>query len=198
MATAARVPPTTLPRTPRKLDLACGQRKHEGFVGVDVAGDADIVHDLLRTPWPFRADTVEEVVCSHFVEHIPHYRPEFGGVDGWWVFFNELYRVCKHDAKLTFVHPYAKHERAFWDPTHTRYVHEMTWYYLDVKWREAQGLDHYTAACDFEIHGSGIQGMGLPTDIATRSEDHQQFARQHYWNVIPDLQVELRARKASR
>lgn len=176
-----------------KLDLACGQNKHEGFTGIDVAGDCDITHDLLTTPWPIQTGSVEETVCSHFVEHIPHYRPEFNGQDGWWVFFNELYRVSKDGSKHTFVHPYAKSDRAFWDPTHTRYVHETTWYYLDRSWREMQRLDHYDAECDFEV--VVVSGSGIADAISTKHHEAQAFARQHYWNVIPDLVVELKARK---
>ena len=78
-----------------KLDLACGQNKQEGFTGIDIAGNYDIQHDLTVVPWPIAKDSVDETFCSHFVEHIPHYRPEFAGVDGWWVFFNELYRVSE-------------------------------------------------------------------------------------------------------
>src|SRR5690349_3423427 len=112
---------------PKKLDIACGQNKQEGFTGIDIAGDqADIKHDLNVYPWPIKTSTIEEVFCSHYVEHIPHYRPEFNGVDGWWMFFNEVYRICKDGAKCIFIHPYGKHERSIWDPTHTRYIHEMT------------------------------------------------------------------------
>jgi hypothetical protein len=175
------------------LDLACGQNKQEGFTGVDIGGDADIVHDLLKTPWPFRKNTVEETFSSHFAEHIPHYRPEFNGLDGWWRFFNELYRVCKGGAKCVFVHPYAKHQRAFWDPTHTRYIHETTWYYLDKNWRESQRLDHYHATCDFEV--VLIQGTGVDANTAGRSHEVQAERRNYYWDVIPDLIVELKVRK---
>jgi hypothetical protein len=36
------------------LDIACGQNKADGWVGIDIAADthADIVHDLLSFPWP--------------------------------------------------------------------------------------------------------------------------------------------------
>lgn len=176
-----------------KLDLACGQNKQEGFTGIDIAGDCDIKHDLLKTPWPVTAQSVEETFCSHFVEHIPHYRPEFKGVDGWWVFFNELYRVCAADAKCTFVHPYVKNDRAFWDPTHVRFIHETTWYYLDKTWREAQKLDHYDAACDFEV--VVISGLNVTDEFAAKHHEAQAYGRTHYWNTIGDLAVELKARK---
>jgi hypothetical protein len=176
-----------------RLDLACGQNKQEGFTGVDIAGDMDVKHDLMVTPWPFKTNTVDETFSSHFVEHIPHYRPEFNGADGWWVFFNELYRVCKKDAKCVFYHPYSRSDRAFWDPTHTRYIHELTWYYLSKEWRQAQKLDHYHAECDFDV--VVVAGTGMDQQISLKHHEAQAFARQFYFNVIPDLQVELRVRK---
>jgi hypothetical protein len=173
-----------------KLDVACGQNKQEGFVGIDIAGEADIVHDLNAYPWPLEDGSVNEVFCSHYLEHIPHYRPEFNGVDGWFMFFNELQRVCRKDAKLTFVCPYSRNDRAFWDPTHTRYIHETTFYYLDKAWRESQKLDHYAAECDFEV--VVISSDGIETGIASRHHEAQDFARRHYFNVLGDLIVELK------
>lgn len=178
-----------------KLNLGAGQRPVEGFQGVDIKKGPGIDHvtNLFQAPWPWPDNSVEETYSAHLVEHIPHYRPEYAGIDGWWVFFNELYRVCKPDAKSVFVHPYVKHERAFWDPTHTRYIHEVTWYYLSRAWREVQGLDHYDATCDFEV--VVIQGTGVADNVAARNHEHQAFARESYWNVIPDLVVELKALK---
>jgi hypothetical protein len=172
-----------------KLDVACGQNKQAGFKGIDIAGDADIVHDLNVFPWPVKKHSVTEVWCSHYVEHIPH-QVNGAAKDGWWLFFDELMRVCKKDAKLTFVHPYSRSDRAFWDPTHTRYVHEMTWYYLDKTWREAQGLDHYQTVADFEV--TLIQGTGMSDAFVTRNHETQEYAKAHYFNIIPDLMVELR------
>lgn len=182
-------------KTPLRLDIACGQNKQPGFIGVDIAGDADVLHDLLSFPWPFENDSVGEVFSSHWVEHIPHWRPGWAK-DGWWLFFEELHRVCKPDAKLTFVHPYVKSDRAFWDPTHIRFIHETTWYYLDKNWREQQGLGHYATDCDFEV--VLITGTGMADQFAARHHEAQAYARQFYWNVIPDLVVELRVRKPTK
>jgi len=188
---------TRVPKTKPllKLDLGCGQNCTPGFSGVDLKKCEGVTHvtDLFQAPWPFGTNSVAETTCNHVVEHIPHCRPQYEGVDGWWVFFNELWRVCGPDARCVFTHPYAKHDRAFWDPTHTRYIPETTWYYLDKQWRAAQRLDHYDATCDFEV--ISIQGVGVDANVTTRSHEVQADWRAHRWNVIPDLLVELKARK---
>lgn len=178
-----------------RLDLGCGQRATEGFVGVDIKAGSGVDHvvDLFAGKrWPWKANSVEEIIANHLVEHIPHYRPEYKGVDGFFVFFNEVYRVCKNEAFVTLNHPYSRNDRAFWDPTHTRYIHEMTWYYLDRNWREVQGLDHYDATCDFEV-------VNIATTVhdrfLTRHHEAAQFAREHHFNAVGDLNVLLKARK---
>lgn len=178
-----------------KLDIACGQNKQEGYLGIDIAGgpDVDMEHDLLVTPWPVGDNEVSHTFSSHFAEHIPHYRPEFKGLDGWWVFFNELYRVCEPDAECIFIHPYVKSDRSFWDPTHTRFIHETTWYYLNQEWREMNKLDHYDAECNFEV--VTIQGLGIAEIWQSRNSEAQRFAANHYWNYMADLQVTLKAIK---
>lgn len=178
-----------------KLDLGCGQRRSEGFQGVDlVPGEGvDYVVDLFQYPWPFEDRSVREVYCSHLIEHIPHYRPEYGGVDGFWLFFNELWRICRKGAKLTFVTPYVKCDRAFWDPSHTRFIHEVNFYYLNPAWLQEQGLSHYPITANFEI--VTIDGMGVPEEIMNRNPELQAQARNWYWNVVSDLQIQLKAVK---
>jgi hypothetical protein len=50
---------------PKKLDLACGTRKKDGFTGVDSVefDGVDIVWDLTKFPWPWETDSVEETHC---------------------------------------------------------------------------------------------------------------------------------------
>ena len=197
MTTKAKVPGTNGKtdvkiHAPKRLDIACGQNKQPGFKGIDIAGDADIVHDLNEIPWPIKANSVEEVFCSHYVEHIPHYRPGWDR-DGWWLFFDELYRVMKNGGTATFIHPYAQNSRAFWDPTHVRFIHETTWYYLHRDWRVGNGLDHYPVACNFEV--VTIDALGIADEYMARNQEQQNYARTHYWNVIPDLRAQITALK---
>ena len=193
MARAALKAMATI-HAPKKLDIACGDRLREGFTGIDIAGDAAIQHDLFVYPWPIATGVVEQINISHFCEHIPHSHPNWpSGVDGWWMFWDEVYRICAPEALVDVVSPYVRSDRAFWDPTHTRFLHEMTWYYLDKNWRQVQQLDHEPIASNFEV--VVIAGNGISDDMATRSQDFQTFARAHYWNVVQDLNVTLKARK---
>ena len=174
-----------------KLNIAAGQQPIPGFKGIDIAEGADIVHDLNVFPWPIKSNTVTEAVCSHYAEHIPHYRPEFNGVDGWWLFFDELSRIMKRNATATFTHPYVWNDRAFWDPTHVRFIHEMAYYYLDKQWRTSQGLDHYPVKCDFEVV---TISAGLSDEMMAKNDQAQAYARMHYKNSVGDLTVIIRKR----
>jgi hypothetical protein len=192
-----KVPPSTNGQTevkihaPKKLDIACGQNKQAGFKGIDIRGDADITHDLNVFPWPIKTSSVKEAFCSHYVEHIPHWMPGWER-DGWWLFFDELHRIMAKDATIQIHHPYVKNDRAFWDPTHVRYIHEVTWYYLSAEWRQMQGLDHYDVNCDFEVITINTDLQG---DLGSRSQEVQGFQRNHYWNAVGDLAVLLKAKK---
>lgn len=196
MATTEKPKRVRTPRTKSlKLDLGCGLRPEPGFAGVDIAAGEGVDYevDLFHYPWPFADRSVREVVSNHLIEHIPHYRPEYAGTDGFWMFFNELHRICQKGAKCVFTCPYAKSDRAFWDPSHTRYIHEVNFYYLDPKWLEAQGLTQYPITANFEV--VTIDGTGVPDDIINRNQEMQNQARNYYWNAVADLRIELKAIK---
>jgi hypothetical protein len=101
-----------------KLDLACGQTPIEGFEGVDLyAPNAKHKVDLFKFPYPWASDSVDEIHCSHFAEHLPA-RPveasdintlaarEFGvdaskiiGKDFLFAFMDECFRILKRGAR---------------------------------------------------------------------------------------------------
>lgn len=183
-----------------KLDLACGQRPRAGFTGVDLYADGCERVDLLTFPWPWADASVDEVVCSHFIEHIPmvyldkdnreHARAGEGRKDAFFAFFDELYRVLKPGGRVEIVVPYLRSTRAFQDPTHRRFICEDTFLYLMAEWRKANGLDHYGPSCNF------LFAPGSPVRIVDQMESirHQDVVAQRMaglWNIIQDLKVEL-------
>lgn len=184
---------------PVKLSLACGDRKPEGFYGVDIAktDSVDFVQDLLSFPWSqFPDNSVDEIECSHFVEHIPHGN---GFNDPFFQFFDEIHRILKPAefdpsnpniplkgfANITC--PYYSNMRAWQDPTHNRAISEASFLYLNKQWRIDNQLDHYPVSCDFDFS----YGYALDPAWQNRNQEAQGFAIKHYINVVNDIQVSL-------
>lgn len=177
--------------TPTHIDLACGQKKRDGYYGVDIADvdGVDLVHDLSVFPWPLETGSAESVYCAHYVEHT---YPVGGQQDGLIMFMNEVHRICQPGGVVEITHPYALSSRAFQDPTHTRFIPEATWWYFNAEWREANGLSHYPITADFE---PPVIVNGFQNGWDLRSQQAQAFAAAHYWNVVADLGVQLVAKK---
>ncbi len=57
-----------------KLNLACGNNRIEGYYGIDAfkTEACDYVMDLQKYPWDIESESVEEIICSHYIEHINH------------------------------------------------------------------------------------------------------------------------------
>ena len=170
-----------------KLDLACGDRKEKGFLGVDKfkTPSVDKIVDLMKFPWPWKSGEVDEIRCSHYFEHIPGLdRPKF---------MDELYRILKKGGKATIIVPYSGSNRAIQDFTHAwPPVCAETFLYFNAKWRKDNKLEHgyYSMKCDFDFG----YGYAIGDDWALRSEVTQQFAVKHYHNIASDIQVTLTKR----
>lgn len=162
-----------------KISIACGQNKPEGFIGVDIVEmeGVDVVHDLNELPWPFEDESVDEIECSHYVEH----------VDDLISFMDECHRILKPGGKMSVIAPYYSSIRAWQDPTHVRAISEMTWFYYNKEWRNANKLDHYGIRSDFDF----VWGYAWVQPWASRSEEARNFALNHYINVVSDIYVTL-------
>ena len=169
--------PKIQPLAALRLDLGCGANKKEGFIGVDLSPSVnpDVLHDLRSTPYPFESDSIEEIHCSHFMEHLDG--------DEQMAFMNELYRILKLGAKATIIIPYWNSARAWQDPTHKRPVPEAAFLYYNRQWREQNGLLHYPINANFDfIIAYNISNVRW----VNAHEEARQFAMGHYANVIDD------------
>lgn len=185
-----------------KLDLGCGKNKREGFIGVDTMAfdGVDIVLNLAEKmqiansfdpllphtvwkPWPWEKESVEEVHCSHFLEHLTNAERVH--------FYNELYRVMKTGAKCQLIVPHWSSGRAYGDPTHQwPPVVEFSLYYLDKAWRD-MNAPHCGLTCDFHATWGYAP---LPHPWQARSQEVQIFAINHYREVAQDLIATLMKR----
>lgn len=188
-----------------RLDLACGQTPAEGFEGVDLLAPAARKVDLCKFPWPFESDSVDELHCSHFIEHIPARDVEvrdlvdanpqtidrWVGVDMLFAFFDEAFRVLKDRGKFRVVCPALRSNRAFQDPTHRRFIAAETFAYLHRGWREANQLDHYRVRCNF----AGVCNHTVPGEMTLLSPEAQAQRFHERWNQVHDWIADLVAVK---
>jgi SAM-dependent methyltransferase len=168
----------------KKLDLGCGDRKKEGFLGVDISPDVkpDFIHDLNIYPYPFEDNSVFEVFCSHFIEHVADIKK----------FMEEIWRILVPLGTVTIVAPYYSSIRAWQDYTHVRPISENTFLYFNKEWMDANKLQHYGVKCDFDILRTKYY---FSPDWESRADMAREWARTYYINVVQDIEVQLKVKK---
>ncbi len=133
-----------------KLNLGCGNKKKEGFLGVDKF-DCEAVDKIadLDKQLPFKTNTVEEVWMDNVIEHVR----DISSV------MNEIYRICQNEAKITIITPHFTSASSWIDPTH---LHHLSFFSMDHF--EKKGVSHYTGG-GFKVElrklsfGGGIMGL---------------------------------------
>lgn len=121
-----------------RLDIACGQHKDDGWVGIDIQqlAGVDIVHDLNVHPWPLKSDSVTEAKAWHIVEHIPPVAvTEAGTRRPFLEFMDECWRVLMVGARMDIETPYGSSSGFYHDPTHCNPCSELTFEHFDPDYR---------------------------------------------------------------
>ena len=114
---------TRLQKSPKQvLHLGCGQNTIPGATGVDInrKSQADIIHDLDRFPYPFKANQFELVVAQHVIEHLD----DIPGV------MKEIYRISQNKAKVLITSCHFTSVDSFTDPTHKHFLTSRTFDYF--------------------------------------------------------------------
>lgn len=183
----------TKPSRLLRLDLGAGQSPAEGFEGVDLWPGSKHVVNLFQFPWPFDDNSVEEIHCSHFIEHIPMEMTQHNGrqKDLFFAFFDECYRILVPGGKMHVICPNARNNRAFQDPTHRRFIVAETFGYLWAEWRKANRLDHYGVECDFATNCNPI----VPSELTVLHPEAQARRFNESWNTILDWDARLTSLK---
>ena len=99
-----------------KLNLGCGSVILKDFVNVDKFDfyKPNIVHDLEVFPYPFKDNSVDEIILSHVLEHIGQIPDVFNEI------IKELYRICRNGSLINIIVPDPRHDDFISDPTHVR------------------------------------------------------------------------------
>lgn len=167
-----------------KVNLGCGRRKKPGYIGLDIIAtdSADIVCDIEQGV-PLRDECVTAVYSNHFLEHVEDVN----------FVMQEVYRVSKSEAKVTFLVPYYTSIGAFKDPTHRSFFTEETFkYFSSFQW---EWFD-YRFGVNFQIERIGYTylrpfgrlGRLLPSAL-------MYPFRRFLWNVVHTMIVELKVIK---
>ncbi len=94
----------------RVLDLGCGRNKRPGAIGVDrdPASQADLLCDLNRVPYPFRADSFDEIHLHHVIEHLTDVVAVVA----------EIWRIARQGARVFIATPHFSSIHSYTDPGH--------------------------------------------------------------------------------
>ncbi|UCO97924.1 methyltransferase domain-containing protein [Metapseudomonas lalkuanensis] len=100
-----------------KIDLGCGKRKQDGFIGVDrfPMPEVDVIADIDER-LPFADNSIDLLFSSHSLEHVRDLMSTM----------REIYRVCKHGAQVCIVAPYNEQKLNIANPYHIGVFNEHT------------------------------------------------------------------------
>lgn len=156
-----------------KLNLGCGPRKIDDFLGIDKVKlpSVDIVHDLNIIPYPFEDNQIDEIFCSHILEHLT----DFNRV------MEELYRICKSGAIIKVRGPYYKSHLAYGDSTHKHFFTENSFNYFN----DAHPFNYYSTA-RFEVIKKELISHGKKKLIPFK-----KFFNIFLWNIFDEIYFEL-------
>lgn len=117
-----------------KVDIGVGYHKEPGYFGIDARPlpDVDLVCDV-NNGIPLPDDSVDEVLCRDFLEHIdPDRRIEV---------ITEIWRILKNGGIFKSHTPCALSQAMWQDPTHKCPWVQNSWlYYTDEKHRHLYGI----------------------------------------------------------
>ena len=102
--------------------MGCGRQRHANSIGIDInlASSADVIGDLNCVPYPFAANTFDEIWCDSILEHLTDVM----------AVMKEIHRIARPAAKVTIITPHYTSVDAYTDPTHKHFFSTRSFDYL--------------------------------------------------------------------
>lgn len=161
-----------------KVDLGCGRRKKEGYIGVDSIDfpGVDFVFDAGSAIYPWNDGTVDEIYSCHMVEHLKAEERVH--------LVNECHRVLKKGGLLYIQVPHWQSGRAYGDLTHQWPPVVDFWaYYLNKEWRDKFAPHSLEYTCDFDYEASAVMNSKMYEEFGDMAP--------HLNNGLDDLIIKL-------
>ena len=113
-----------------KINLGCGNKRKDGFLGVDAyeCDAAELIHDI-ESGLPFADSSVDEIWMDNLIEHVRDI-PQL---------MREIHRVGTPRARVTIITPHFTSLSSWRDPTH---VHHLSVFSMDHFCKTS--VAHYT------------------------------------------------------
>ncbi len=150
--------PFPAPETGQKaLEIGAGHHRVKGYETHEMinVGDPPPHHifDLDVRPWPLSSNNYDIVVIRNVLEHL---NDTVGPME-------EIYRICRHGARVLVRVPHWHSSTAFVDPTHRRFFDFRTFMFFDKQSRLGMQRSYYSAV-DFRFERRWLNVLGLPID----------------------------------
>lgn len=149
------------------LNLGCGADIRLGWVNADLAAlpGVDVAFDMNAVPWPWPDDSFEQVEARHCLEHVFDLIPVL----------DELWRVCRHGARLHIEAPHFASSPAAWDdPTHRSPMGPTTFAFF----APGHPYQHQVGKARFVTLDVGHSNLYLAWDLAAyKIHDPELLAR---------------------
>jgi spore maturation protein CgeB len=171
-----------------RLDLGCGPRKTEGFIGVDIHDweGVDVVADLTRR-FPFSDSSVDEIKAYDVIEHLPDRLHTM----------NEMWRIGKPEAIVDILVPSTDGRGAFQDPTHVSFWNINSFKYYSIEFPEYLNLcksygfqgEYKLVSLSQEETGDGVLHVRAILQVIKHNNKNQGY--------LEDLSDKLNRRKVN-
>ncbi len=161
------------------LDIGCGPNKEKGAIGIDKAKllGVDVVHDLEKTPYPFKDNEFDKIISNHCIEHLQN----FAGV------MEEIHRISKPGALVKIVVPYYTSKDFYTDFTHRHPFTEHSFMYFD----DSHVYNYYSKA-RFKVENVKFNYSAIGKWIPIR-----RILRHYFWNIVDSIEFSLIVQKNS-
>lgn len=186
-----------------KLDLGCGLKKKDGFIGVDLIDAPDVIKsDILTYLKSLDENTVDEVNMHHSLEH--QKKNEYLEI------IKNLLRVCKNGATIELGFSYHSNSVNIANPYHNIHFNEHSFRFFCREKEDRYGVlkkSDWIVDYSFGLCGSTNEEK-LPgfvrikkidyvytPEFKDKSEDEKEFARRHYNNVVLNMNLTLEVEK---
>lgn len=142
-----------------KINLGSGADPKEGYVNVDMVDlpEVDVVHNLIKFPYPFEDNSADNIMAVDVIEHLPTYIGEDHGVIK---FLEECHRILKPGGELYIQTPGWRAEFLWIDPTHVRGFDIQSMDFFDPSTHYGKTTGFYSE-CKFKVRAEELENHNL-------------------------------------